>query len=302
MKTLPKTYPFLIAVLFFTACTKDNSNPPQPPIVDAGPAQIIKLPVNSVTLSGSATSTDSKIKAYLWSEVSGPNVPVIASEGSKTTSVTGLTGGVYLFQLMAVDSLGETGVDTLSVTVSASTVTLVLGGTKETTFICNANTTSGNPAPPEVLAETWTINAITVYGRSFFQFDMSSIPTNVPVKSATLSLFSNPTPDNGDLIHANYGTTNDFFIQRVAGAWDPITTTWLTQPAVDTVGQVHVPQTSQAFLDVTVDVTTIVNNMLTSGNNGFTIRLNTEAIYNSRIFCSGIYTDPTKRPKLTINY
>lgn len=98
MKSYTSVSPFFMAaLLFFTACTKDNSAPPQPPVVDAGPAQSIKLPVNSVTLSASATSADSKIKAYLWSEVSGPNVPVIASEGSKTTSVTDLVAGVYIF-------------------------------------------------------------------------------------------------------------------------------------------------------------------------------------------------------------
>lgn len=203
---------------------------------------------------------------------------------------------------MAVDSLGETGVDTLSVTVNSSTITLTLGGAKTLVFLSNSSSIAGNANDIEILAETWTINSITVYGRSFFQFDMSGIPSNVPVKSAKLALYSAPSPQNGDLVHANSGSTNDFYVQRVAGSWDPSTTTWLTTLAVDTVGQVHVGQTSQAFLDLNIDVTTIVNNMLTSGNNGLAVRLNAEAIYNCRIFCSGTYSDASKHPTLTLNY
>jgi hypothetical protein len=46
----------------------------------------------------------------------------------------------------------------------------------------------------------------------------------------------------------------------------------------------------------------MVSNMLVNGNYGFDMRLNTEQIYNSRIFCSSLYTDTTPRPYMTVTY
>jgi hypothetical protein len=308
MRILPLlTGTSLFGVLFFASCQKTTTTPiPPAPSVNAGTSQLITWPVDSVTLSGTATDAASRITAYLWSEVSGPNVPVIASEGSKTTSVTGLRIGTYIFQLMAVDSLGATGVDTVSVSVSGNYVdTLNTGSPQpyELTFLSNSASPAGNNQDIELLAEAWTISGTFVTGRSFFKFDLSSIPAGTVLKSAKLSLFSDPVPENGDLIHANYGTTNDFYIQRVSSAWDLINTNWNNLPSIDATDQVHIPQTSQAFLDlVNVDVTGMVNNMISSGNYGFEIRLNTEVTYNSRIFCSSNYSDATKHPYLIVTY
>jgi hypothetical protein len=78
---------------------------------------------------------------------------------------------------------------------------------------------------------------------------------------------------------------------------------WANQPGLDTAGQVLIPQTNQSFLDVTnVDVTTMVNNMISSGNYGFEIRMQTEQIYNSRMFYSSAGSDSTKWPKLVVGY
>jgi len=151
------------------------------------------------------------------------------------------------------------------------------------------------------MAECWTINGVLLYGRSLFKFNMSPIPAGAIINSAKLVLFSDTLPDNGDLIHANYGTTNDFWIQRVAGAWDQ-NTNFNTLPSLDTAGEVHVPQTSQPFLKLNLDVTTMVNNMATNGNNGCEMKLNTEQLYNSRIFCSSLYSDTTRRPYLSVTY
>jgi hypothetical protein len=43
--------------------------------------------------------------------VSGPNVPVVHSPGARITSISNLVAGSYLFQLMATDTAGLTGVD-----------------------------------------------------------------------------------------------------------------------------------------------------------------------------------------------
>jgi len=314
MNTKTLLFPILALALLF-GCQKQNPAPiikePAAPLVNAGPSLTTTLPVDSVRLNGHATDSASKITGYIWSEVSGPNVPVFSNDGAASTLVSGLTAGTYIFQLMAVDSLGLTGVDTTTVTVKprlsvTDTLRTFFPGSSfpfELTFLNNAASPAGNNRDIELLAETWTINAVTVYGRSFFKFNLSPVPAGTVIKSARLTLFSDTIPQHGDLIHANSGTNNDFFIQRVAGSWDLTNTDWNNQPATDTAGQVHIPQTSQPFLNlVNVDVTQMVNNMIASGNNGFVMKLNTEVIYNSRIFCSSGYSDPNRRPYLIVTY
>ena len=309
-------YPCLALVILFAACVKSN-NPstsmPPAPTVNAGPDRSVILPVDSVTLTGSAHDSVSRITGYIWSEISGPNTPVIVTDGAPTTVVRGLVAGGYVFQLMAVDSLGQTGVDTVSVFVKSDTQTVtqtvvlrtLFPGTSyspyELTILANSASPGGNSTDIELLAETWTIEGIEVWGRSFFKFNTSPIPTGAVIKSATLNLFSDTLPQNGDLIHANYGTTNDFWIQRVGANWDQ-TTNFNSEPILDSAGAVHVPQTNLPFLNLSLDVTTMFNNMLADGNYGFAMRLNTEQIYNSRIFCSSDYSDSTRHPYLTVTY
>src|SRR6185312_9420813 len=187
MKTQPLTAILAaVALSIASSCQKQNSAAlPPAPTVNAGTSQSVKLPVDSALLSGSAADAASRISGYIWSEISGPNTATIADDGSPVTEVKNLTAGFYVFQLMATDSLGLTGVDTVSVTVIqrdpiTDTLRTLFPATSfspyETMFLGNASMPQGNSASPELLAETWTINGLAVYGRSFFQFNMTSIP------------------------------------------------------------------------------------------------------------------------------
>jgi hypothetical protein len=296
--------------IFIVSCQKTTTPPQQkPPVVTAGLSQTIALPVDSVTLSGYAVDSSSTIVAYLWSEVSGPNVPVIADEGSKTTKVTGLTAGTYIFQLMATDTFGLTGVDTMEVIVNGPTKNMnpvllaPVHNLYEYTYIGNSTEdVSEGLYPRELGAEAWTINGTQVDVRSVFKFDLSSL-SNTNIGKAQLSLFSNPTPYTANLSTPNYGSTNQFYIMRVNDSWDPNTTTWATQPSVDSTDEILIPQTNASSLDLpNIDVTQLVKDMIANGNNGFEIRLQNESIYNSRIFCSSSYSDTTKVPTLYITY
>jgi hypothetical protein len=311
MKTPNLTFPTLaIASLLLFSCQKTTPVVERkPPVVTAGPSQTLTLPSDTVYLSGKVTDSGSTISGYLWSEVSGPNVPVITAEGSLSTSVTGLIAGTYIFQLMATDSFGLTGVDTMQVIVNPaqknnSPVTLApIDNLYEYTYIGNSSGDySEGEYPKELGAEAWTVGGTYVAVRSVFKFDLASL-SNTAIASASLSLYSNPTPGTANLTTPNYGTANAFYIQRVNSSWDPTNTSWATQPTIDTTAEVLIPQTNLSTLDVTnVDVTQLVKNMIASGNYGFEIRLQNEVTYNSRIFCSSSYSDSTKRPQLVITY
>lgn len=155
----------------------------------------------------------------------------------------------------------------------------------------------------ELVASAWTINGETVYYRGLFKFDLSSIPANATIVSAKLSLYSNPLPLNGDLVHANSGTNNSMFIRRITNSWDSPTTNWANKPSTTATDQVSIPHTSQSFLDLLdIDVKNLVVDMQNSGNYGFMIMLQNDVIYNIRDFCSSTNVDATKHPKLVITY
>jgi len=101
----------------YTSCSGAN----QTPVVSAGSAQTITLPVSSVTLQGSATDADGTIATYQWSQVSGPSNAQITNPTSASTTVTGLVAGTYVFKLSATDNGGATGSANVSIVVNTAT-------------------------------------------------------------------------------------------------------------------------------------------------------------------------------------
>jgi len=91
-------------------------------------------------------------------------------------------------------------------------------------------------------------------------------------------------------------------IKRVISDWTN-SLTWYNQPFTDDAGQIDIPHTDQSFLDLAnIDVTNMVKAMLPNANYGFLIKLQNEAAYNSRNFCSSKYSDASKHPKLEVQY
>jgi hypothetical protein len=110
-----------------------------PPTANAGTDQSITWPASSVNLAGSGNDPDGTIAGYNWTKISGPG-GMITNANSASTSVTGLTTGVYQFQLQVTDNSGGTGVDVVQVTVSK--------GTASGTLTNMSQTYSGLPVSP----------------------------------------------------------------------------------------------------------------------------------------------------------
>lgn len=300
-----------LAIILLGSCKKEyitNIAPLDPPVANAGNSFVIQLPTSTATLTGSGTTTNGQIVGYLWSLVSGPSVPVINSPSSATTVVNGMTStGKYIFQFMVIDSAGLTGVDTTSVTVVAGTIqTLTLqpgnNNANELNFAV-VGTTNVSAHDIDLDAAAWTSGGSATYLRGAVRFDLSSIPAGATIISAKLSLYSNPTPINGDLVNANSGPNNSMFIRRILVPWDGNTATWQTQPSTTTTGQISIPHTALPTLDlVDVDVKTLVDAMRISGNYGFMMILQNETAFNIRQFCSSNHSNTAKRPKLVVVY
>ena len=89
-----------------------------PPVAIAGPDQTITLPVNIVTLNGSASyDPDGVITAYNWKLINGPGTVNIANEWLAVTTASFSTAGTYSFRLDVGDAGGLIGRDTIIVTV-----------------------------------------------------------------------------------------------------------------------------------------------------------------------------------------
>lgn len=108
--------PFTSAVLIQTSAITNVL-----PSANAGADKNITLPTDSVQLSGSGTDTDGTIKSYAWTKLSGPASFSFNSTSSATPTVSSLTAGTYVFQLLVTDNSGGIAIDTVQVIVSAAT-------------------------------------------------------------------------------------------------------------------------------------------------------------------------------------
>jgi VCBS repeat-containing protein len=95
-----------------------GGTPNLPPTVDAGVDQTITLPVNVVSVSGTATDdgVPGPSVTTQWSKVSGPGSVTFSNAAALATSATFSMSGAYVLQLAANDGL-LTGTDTLTVNV-----------------------------------------------------------------------------------------------------------------------------------------------------------------------------------------
>ncbi len=123
------TYSFRLVVTDNSGASDDDTvlvtvNPVPPPtnvapIANAGANQSITLPVNTVTLNGSASSDpDGTISSYSWSKISGPASYNIANGNSVSTAINNLTQGTYSFRLVVTDNNGASDDDTVVIAVN----------------------------------------------------------------------------------------------------------------------------------------------------------------------------------------
>ena len=118
-----------------------------------------------------------KIVSYLWTKVSGPAGGTIASPNAASTSVSGLTTGTYIFNLLATDNNTGTisGNDTIVVTSTApGTITVNAG----------ANQTITQPASSVTLTGSASVVNGTI---SSYKWSQISGPSTSTITSAGLA-------------------------------------------------------------------------------------------------------------------
>ena len=90
-----------------------------PPIANSGQNMVITLPVNNIQLDGSASSDpDGTITAFKWVKLNGPVPGNFNDPSIKNPIFSGMTEGVYVFELTVTDNLGLTGKSQVVITVN----------------------------------------------------------------------------------------------------------------------------------------------------------------------------------------
>ncbi|HEX4375228.1 MAG TPA: PKD domain-containing protein, partial [Puia sp.] len=140
-----------------------NSASNQPPVADAGSNQTITLPLDSVTLNGTASKDpDGTIASYAWTQISGPSTGTIRTASGSTTIATNLIQGTYLFKLTVKDNSGATDADTVTITVNAAAnePPVANAGTSQTITLPKNSTSLNGSASSDpdgtIVSYSWT--------------------------------------------------------------------------------------------------------------------------------------------------
>jgi hypothetical protein len=140
---------------------------PGPPVVSAGVDQVITLPANSTTLTGTASETNGTITTYQWVQLSGPAASGIGTPGQVSTGISGLVQGVYTFQLTITDNSGVKASDVVKVTVNPASpvpgLPVVSAGTNQTITL-PVNTATLTATASEVSGTIVTYQWVQVSG------------------------------------------------------------------------------------------------------------------------------------------
>jgi RHS repeat-associated protein len=216
---------------------------PQPLTVSAGPSQSITLPVNKVTMNGSASGGNGSL-TLAWSTVSGPAPATFASPNSAVTQATFTLAGTYVLQLSVTDGT-TTATSSATVTVSTAPLTVSAGPNQTITLPTNTVTLNGSAIGGKgPLTLTWsklsgpasvtfaspnsavTQATFTLAGTYVLQLSATDGTTTVP-SSATVTVNPGPLTVNAGPNQTITLPTNTVTLNGSAiGGKGPLTLTW----------------------------------------------------------------------------
>ncbi len=149
-------------------------------------------------------------------------------------------------------------------------------------------------------AMAWTIAGDPSNARTLIDFDLSSLPSNAIITSATLNLFFNPDASS---IYQNSGK-NAMWIETITSSWNESTVTWNTKPTVTTTNRVSVPASTSATQNYTINVTQLLKDKIANpaSNHGWMMSLQAEDPYASVMLASSDHSNAALHPKLVITY
>ncbi len=148
----------------------------------------------------------------------------------------------------------------------------------------------------------WTWNGAVGTKKTLIMFDLSQIPKNSEIISASLSLYSD---SEMKAKHSTLSGSNECLVQRITSKWDENTVTWNNRPNVTSQNQLILPASVSDTEDYeNIDVTQLVLDMVGDPENsfGFFISMKTPERYRALNFASKENPNKSLRPKLVIKF
>ena len=219
-------------------------------------------------------------------------------------AVTNLSAGGYTFNYYDAALIG---IEPPSYTPPGNGFCVTVRGdsVNDPNSVINTIVPTTNTRGNELVAQQWTWNSVPGEGRALLSFNLSFIPANAYITSASISLYANPTASNGYTGEPTYGTNNACYLEQITSPWSPDGVTWNNQPSVTTANEVLLPQsTSNTENYLNYDITTFVKywQQNPSLNYGMMLKMITSNYYNIMDFCTSAYPDTSKRPQLNVCY
>lgn len=188
-------------------------------------------------------------------------------------------------------------------TIAQTTTTFTINSNGEDATVDDYNSGGNYPNEIDMVSRAWTINSVPVIWRSVFKFDLSCIPANAIVQNASLSLFYAVQNSYGNQQHQSLTNSDESVVQRITSSWSENTVTWNNQPATTSNDELILLQSTSGTQDyLNMNVTAMVQQMISSVNNGFLMKLTNEAYYANLIFASGDNPDSARHPQLVVTY
>jgi hypothetical protein len=140
--------------------------------------------------------------------------------------------------------------------------------------------------------------------RSYLKFELPTLPPGVSLKSAVLLLRADTTSDSGG--HSVF--PNSFYVRRVTSPWTEASVGFRaltgTLPSTTEEGQILVPRSSSPTQDYEVDVTGLIQGMLsgTVANEGLALESAKKTLLGHVVFASSDHPEQNKRPTLLLEF
>lgn len=188
------------------------------------------------------------------------------------------------------------------VTSTAQTNTLTLqpnGNLGKDAFISSNVLNVGQGTSQEINAAAWTIFGQPLAIRGLIDFDLSSLPAGVTIQSATLTLYNNPTSQNGNANgqHVNSSGSNESVLQRITSPWTEDVSR-STQPTTTTQNEVTLLQNTSPIQNYVLDVKNLLQDIIANPNSsfGFLLKLKTETPFRMLTFASSDHPNAALHP------
>jgi hypothetical protein len=185
------------------------------------------------------------------------------------------------------------------ITAKSQTISLI---PTDDAYVWSVSPDLQNGTLNELSAARWSWGGNKGTIRSYMKFDLSTIPANARIISATLVL---KAPAITSAVIGGHQGQNDWRIENVASSWDETTISWNNQPGTGSLRSYYLPATTSANQSYALDITTQAMEWLSnhSANHGIMFRLQNEAMmHTSLVFASKEAADSSLHPKLEIDY